>query len=48
MTGIDRTGKRVTYILKDFHARVFQHEIDHLDGIFLLDRVTKKESLTEV
>lgn len=47
--GFDRKGKEVRFDLSDdFHARVFQHEIDHLDGIMFLDRVVKKESLSEV
>lgn len=35
----DRTGKEHTVDLKDFPARVIQHEMDHLDGILLIDRV---------
>lgn len=46
--GWDREGKKVLYTLTDdFHARVFQHEIDHLDGIMFLDKVSRKESLSE-
>ena len=30
---------RVAPQLEDFHARLFQHEIDHLDGILLVDRL---------
>ncbi|HBU27826.1 TPA: hypothetical protein DEB00_01785, partial [Candidatus Uhrbacteria bacterium] len=30
----------VTLELKDFLAVVFQHEIDHLDGILFIDKVT--------
>ncbi|MCA1677390.1 MAG: peptide deformylase, partial [Actinobacteria bacterium] len=29
-------------------ARVIQHEIDHLDGIEFVDRMTSMESLTTV
>jgi peptide deformylase len=47
VTGLDRKGKEITFDLQDdFHARVFQHEIDHLDGIMFLDKVEKKESLS--
>ncbi len=47
--GIDRNGIRVTYNLDDpFHARVFQHEIDHLHGIFLLDKVVNVNSISEI
>lgn len=31
----DRSGKRWTKILHDLDARIFQHELDHLDGIVL-------------
>jgi peptide deformylase len=31
-------GKRVALELRDFPARVVQHEFDHLDGILTLDR----------
>jgi len=33
LRGFNRDGKRVDFVLKDFHARVAQHETDHLDGI---------------
>lgn len=49
VTGLDRSGKPVRYALdNDFHARVFQHEIDHLDGVFLLDRVKRKDTISEL
>jgi peptide deformylase len=45
VAGWDREGKEIRLNLKnDFHARVFQHEIDHLDGIMFLDKVRKKDS----
>src|SRR3989344_1554686 len=49
VTGLDRLGKPVTYRLDyGFHARVFQPEIDHLNGIFFIDRVKRKETLSEL
>ncbi len=49
VTGLDTKGLPVSYNLKyDFHARVFQHEIDHLIGVFLLDKVKIKETITEI
>jgi peptide deformylase len=49
VTGLDRNGKPVKYDLDyDFHARVFQHEIDHLNGVFLLDRVKRKDTISEL
>lgn len=35
----DRNGKRVEMTIKDFFARILQHELDHLNGILLIDRV---------
>jgi len=35
----DREGNPHEVELKDFFARVIQHEMDHLDGILLIDRV---------
>ena len=39
VTGLDKNGNAVTIDAKGFLARVIQHEIDHLDGILLLDRI---------
>lgn len=36
--GLDRHGKKVRLEVGDFLARVFQHEIDHLDGVLFIDR----------
>lgn len=38
VTGLNRHGKRVEIEARDFLARVFQHEMDHLDGILFIDR----------
>lgn len=35
----DENGNKIEKILKDFTARLVQHECDHLDGFTLLDRV---------
>lgn len=42
VTGINRRGKRVRFEAKDFLARVFQHEIDHLNGVLFIDRADQK------
>lgn len=42
---LDRHGKRVELNLRDFEARVFQHEIDHLNGVLFIDRVTGLDKL---
>ncbi|MBI3306761.1 MAG: peptide deformylase [Candidatus Omnitrophica bacterium] len=35
----DREGKPHNVEIKDFFARIIQHEVDHLNGILLIDRV---------
>ncbi|GAB4235669.1 MAG: peptide deformylase [Stanieria sp.] len=41
----DREGQRQRQILTDFVARIFQHELDHLDGLVFLDRLTTNQDL---
>lgn len=36
-------GKPVRIEADEFHARLLQHEIDHLDGMTILDRATPEE-----
>jgi peptide deformylase len=44
----DRNGKQQKQELTDFVARIFQHELDHLDGIVFLDRMdTTLDLVTE-
>lgn len=38
-SGFDAEGKPFSRIAKDFHARVVQHEVDHLDGILYPHRI---------
>lgn len=51
--GLDRDGKPLRIKAKGWLARVFQHEIDHLDGVLYIDRadpiyrVEIEESATE-
>ena len=44
----DRSGKKLRFSARDFHARVVQHECDHLFGKVFLDRMTSMESLSFV
>jgi peptide deformylase len=37
--GITPDGKEVKFTAENFQARVFQHEIDHLDGVLFVDRI---------
>jgi len=41
--GVD--GRPVSMTTDGFHARVIQHEYDHLDGIVFLDRMTSTQFL---
>jgi len=41
----DRTGQPQQQELTDFVARIFQHELDHLDGILFPDRVESEQDL---
>lgn len=34
-------GQKVVLSLEDFPAAVVQHEIDHLDGVLFIDRISK-------
>jgi peptide deformylase len=38
-TGQDADGTPIERIARDFHARVVQHEVDHLDGILYPRRI---------
>ncbi len=42
---LDRSGKAVEFEASGYHARVLQHEIDHLDGLVYLDRMRDMKSL---
>jgi peptide deformylase len=42
----DRKGKKLNYVVKDFHARVVQHECDHLVGTVFIDRMKSMASLS--
>lgn len=41
----DRYGRKVRYRLRDWTARIFQHEIDHLNGILYIDKLTAPENI---
>jgi peptide deformylase len=41
----DRRGKALDFIAEGFHARVIQHEVDHLNGYVYLDRMRDMKSL---
>jgi peptide deformylase len=41
----DLRGQTHEVDLEGFPARIFQHELDHLDGLFFLDRVEDNKNL---
>jgi peptide deformylase len=43
---LDRHGKKLDFIAKGFHARVIQHEFDHLNAKVYLDRMGDFSTLT--
>ena len=50
VTGQDASGEPVRLEARDMLARVFQHEVDHLDGVLILDRTdrqSRKDAMRE-
>ena len=43
--GYDVNGNLIEREVSDLHARVVQHEFDHLEGVIFLDKVTDHSSL---
>ncbi|MDA8268903.1 MAG: peptide deformylase [Actinomycetota bacterium] len=39
LTGWDLDGNEVSIDVTEYEARVFQHEVDHLDGVLLVERL---------
>ncbi len=39
--GLNRDGKKIRIEATELLSRVFQHEIDHLDGILFVDRLSR-------
>jgi peptide deformylase len=39
--GIEASGKAVTVEAEDWTARILQHEIDHLNGVLFIDRLSR-------
>ena len=40
---LDADGERIVVEASGLEARVIQHEIDHLDGVLILDRTTREQ-----
>ncbi|MDO8433291.1 MAG: peptide deformylase [Candidatus Binatus sp.] len=45
VTALGRNGEPLDFVVSDFHARVIQHETDHLKGEVYLDRMLDLRSL---
>ena len=43
VSGVDERGAPLTIEASGLEARVLQHEIDHLDGVLMLDRTTAEQ-----
>jgi peptide deformylase len=41
--GLDATGRERLVEAEGMEARVLQHELDHLDGVLMLDRIGKEQ-----
>jgi len=49
VAGLDANGDEVRFELDDIFARAAQHELDHLDGVLIIDRTTpeaRREALS--
>ncbi|MEZ5141856.1 MAG: peptide deformylase [Acidimicrobiales bacterium] len=43
ITGVDLDGNDVQLEVSEFEARVFQHELDHLDGVLMTERINDEQ-----
>jgi len=51
LVGLDLDGNEVSLEADELTARLFQHELDHLDGVLMTERMdpdTKKQALKEI
>lgn len=44
---INQEGKALNFRAEGFFARVIQHEVDHLDGILIIDKFFKRKEATK-
>ncbi len=45
---LDRHGRPLDFVAKDFHARVIEHEYDHLQGKVYVDRMDSLHTLSHL
>ena len=43
MRALDQDAEPITIEASGLEARVIQHEIDHLDGVLILDRISRQQ-----
>ena len=43
MTGIDLNGSEIAFEADELEARLFQHELDHLNGVLMFDRMKPEQ-----
>lgn len=46
--GLNRNGDKIKIEAEGWLARIFQHEIDHLDGVLYIDKLVSKDTLRRV
>jgi len=44
LTGLDLEGNEVVFAADELQARMFQHELDHLNGTLMLEHLTPEQS----
>ncbi len=42
-SGTDATGEALEFEAEGMEARILQHEVDHLDGVLIIDRAAKDD-----
>jgi peptide deformylase len=46
INALDRNGKPITYTTNGWLARILQHEVDHLNGTLLIDRMENRSFIS--
>ncbi len=46
--GLNRNGEKIKIEAEGWLARIFQHEIDHLEGVLYTDKLVSRDSLRRV
>lgn len=48
LKGFDRNGRPITVKAWGLLARVFQHEVDHLNGVLFIDKATEVRKISNI